>query len=91
MEINYQKKEDVNAKIYLTDTYQKKPFQGWRYFKIEDSPKDKGKEKWACRSGTHALRARRADGDARCSGTSSCSRSRTRSAPTISPRRVKTH
>ena len=31
----------LNAKIYLTDTYQKKPFQGWRYFKIEDSPKDK--------------------------------------------------
>ena len=31
----------LNTKIYLTDTYQKKPFQGWRYFKIEDSPKDK--------------------------------------------------
>ena len=31
----------LDRKIILTDTHQKKPFQGWRYFKEQDAPKDR--------------------------------------------------
>ena len=31
----------LDRKIILTDTYHKKPFQGWRYFSQQEAPKDR--------------------------------------------------
>ena len=31
----------LDRRIILTDTYQKKPFQGWRYFNQQEAPKDR--------------------------------------------------
>tara|TARA_A100001011_G_C13770856_1_gene619151 strand:+ start:39 stop:536 length:498 start_codon:yes stop_codon:yes gene_type:complete len=31
----------LDKTIILTEPYQKKPFQGWRYFKVQNAPKDR--------------------------------------------------